>query len=343
MPPPCPSCSCRTPRWADAGFGRVGVTLGGFLLRRLALSLLTLWLLTIVVFLGCQVLPGDPARAILGPLADPRAVEALNRQLGTDQPPLTLYAGWTAGLLRGDMGQSYTFRSPVAPFVGRALVNSLKLAAMVFVIVVPLAITSGVLAALNAGRWLDRTLSLTSLSLTVIPEFVSSIVLILVFAVWLQWLPLSAAWPAGAGPLLQVEHLVLPALPLVIVLFGYIARMARAGTVEALDADYTRTARLKGLPRRTVLTRHVLRNALLPTITVVASQMGYALGGLVVVESLFRFQGIGSLVLSAAKGKDFPMLQAGILTIGIFFIVMTLLADLLNVWLNPRLRSGFGR
>lgn len=311
-----------------------------FLVRRLGLSLLTLWLLSVVVFFGCQVLPGDPARAILGPLADARAVASLNQKLGADRPPAEIYLSWLGGMLGGDLGQSYAYRAPVAPFIGSALAKSLKLAGMVFLIVVPLAIGAGVLAAMNAGRWIDRVVSVTSLSLTVIPEFVSSIALILLFAVFLRWLPLSASWPAGAGPLVQMRYLILPALPLVIVLFGYIARMARAGTIEALSADYTRTAVLKGLPWHTVLTRHVLRNALLPTITVIGTQISVTLGGLIVVESLFRYQGIGSLVLGAAKAKDFAMLQGGILTIGAFAIVVTLMADTATVLLDPRLRSG---
>ena len=310
------------------------------LVGRLGLSLLTLWLLSIVVFLGCQVLPGNPARAILGPLADSRAVASLNERLGADRPPVVIYLSWIRGILTGNLGQSYAYRSPVAPFVGTALVNSLKLAATVFAIVVPFAIAGGILAALNVGRAVDRVISIASLSLTVIPEFVSSIVFILLFAVIFRWLPLSATWPEGSGPLVQIQHLILPAMPLVIVLFGYIARMTRAGTIEALSADYTRTAVLKGLPWRTVLGRHVLRNALLPTITVIAAQMGYALGGLVVVESLFRYQGIGGLVLGAARAKDFAMLQAGILAIGAFFVATTLAADIVTSLLDPRLRTG---
>lgn len=321
----------------------MGRALGALLVRRLFLSLLTLWLLSVVVFVGCQVLPGDPGRAILGPLADPRAVAVLNERLGADRPPLEIYASWIGGMLTGDMGQSYSYRAPVAPFIGAALVNSLKLAAMVFVIVVPIAVGAGVLAALNAGRPVDRLVSVASLSLTVIPEFVSSIALILLFAVLLRWLPLSATWPAGSGPLVQAQHLILPALPLVIVLFGYIARMARAGTVEALSADYTRTALLKGLPWRTVLSRHVLPNALLPTLTVIATQVSVALGGLVVVETLFRYQGIGSLVLGAARAKDFAMLQAGILTLGAFSVVVTLMADMLTAVLDPRFKTGARR
>lgn len=315
-------------------------TFVALLLRRLALGVLTLWLLSIVVFLGTQVLPGDPGRAILGPLADARAVAAINEQLGANRPPLEIYLDWMGGILTGDLGQSYAYRAPVAPFIGDAFLKSLKLVAVFFVIVVPLGIGAGVVAALNVGRPIDRIVSGASLSLTVIPEFVSAIVLILVFAVFLRWLPLSATWPPGAGPLTQLKHLILPAMPLVIILFGYVARMARSGTIEALESDYTRTAILKGLPWRTVVTRHVLRNALLPTVTVLATQMGYALGGLVVVETLFRYQGIGNLVLTAAKGKDFAMLQAGILTIGAFFITITLLADILTTLLNPRLRTA---
>src|SRR5471032_3170761 len=285
---------------------------------RLLLAVITLWLLSVIVFAGGQLLPGDVGRAILGPLSDARAVAALNHQLGVDRPLLTQYAGWIAHFVRGDMGQSYSYRAPVAPFIGDALLNSAKLGALAFIVVVPLGI---------AG-----------LSATVVPEFVSSIVLILVFGIWLQWLPIEATFPPGSNVLVQLQHLILPVLPLVLVFFGYIARMARAGTVEALDADYTRTAILKGLPRRVVIMRHVLRNALLPTVTVAATQLGYMIGGLVVVETLFHYQGIGSLIYNAAKGKDFPMLEAGVLTIGVIYTAANLIADALYVVLNPRLR-----
>jgi len=311
--------------------------------QRLGLSLLTLALLSVVVFAGAQLLPGDVGRAILGPLADPDAVAAINHEVGADRPAVETYLTWIGHFLTGDMGRSYTFRSPVAPFVGGALVNSLKLAAVAFAIVVPLSIGAGVYAAMRAGRWQDRVISVAGLSLTVVPEFVSSIALILVLGIWLRWLPISAATRPGTPALEQLRHLILPALPLVIVLFGYIARMARAGTLEALDSDYARTAVLKGLPARTVIFRHVLGNALLPTVTVVAAQVGYMIGGLVVVESLFRYQGIGSLILAAARGKDFPMLEAGILTVGATFVMTTLAADTLYTVLNPRLREGGGR
>lgn len=296
-----------------------------------------------MIFLGAQVLPGDVGRAILGPLADQRAVDTLNHELGVDRPLLVQYGDWVGGLLSGDMGMSLTYRAPIAPFLLDALANSLKLAGLAFALVVPLGILGGVVAALRQHRLADRVISLAGVSFAVMPEFVSGIVMIVVFGVWLRWLPVSSTWPEGAGPLTQVEHLLLPALSLFLLLFGYVARMARAGMVEALASDYTRTAVLKGLPWRLVIWRHVLRNALLPTITVVATQAGYLIGGLVVVETLFHYRGIGSLIYTAAKSKDFPMLEAGVLVVGMVFVVATLVADLLSVMLNSRLRQGTAR
>jgi peptide/nickel transport system permease protein len=310
------------------------------LLQRCGLSLLTLFLLSLVVFAAGQLLPGDVARSILGPLADPRAVAALNHQLGTDRPPLVMYLHWISGFLRGDLGLSYAYRSPVAPFILHALGKSLFLAAVTVIIVVPLSIGAGILAALNHGKWLDRTITLGGLSLTIVPEFVSGILLILVFGVWLRWLPTSANTRPGSGIFEQIRHLILPALPLVLILFGYISRITRAGMLDALESDYTRTATLKGLPRRTVIFRHVLRNALLPTITVIATQTSYLLGGLVVVETLFRYQGIGSLILTAARGKDYPMLEAGILTVGCAYILSAILADMVIAFLDPRSQAA---
>jgi peptide/nickel transport system permease protein len=311
-----------------------------FLLKRLGLSLVTLWLLSVMAFLGAQVLPGNIGRAMLGPFADQRAVDELNHEMGTDRPVLVQYADWVSHFVVGDMGQSYAYRTPVAPLVEVALANSAKLALVAFLLVVPLGILGGIVAALNFGRPTDRVLTILGLSATIVPEFVSGIVLILIFGVWLKWLPISATWPNGAGPLTQIYYLLLPSIPLVLVLFGYIARMARAGMIEALDSDYARTAVLKGLPRRTVIWRHVLRNALLPTISVIATQTAYLIGGLVVIETLFHYQGIGGLIFTAANKKDFPTLQAGVLTVGAIFTLASLCADLLYALLNPRIRVG---
>ena len=309
-----------------------------YLLRRLGLGIVTLWILSLIVFFAGQILPGNPARAILGPLAAPSAVRALNHQLGVDRPLVTQYLGWLGGLLHGYMGKSYAYQAPVEPFIRAALANSAKLAALALVIIIPLGILGGVIAALNYGGVLDRVISLTGSSAATVPEFVSGIVVIVLFGVTLKVLPVTAAAGAGAPFLTQLRYLILPAVPLVLVLFGYIARMARAGTIEALESDYARTATLKGLKRGVVIRRHVLRNSLLPTITVIATQTGYLIGGLVVVETLFNYQGVGKLIFSAATSKDFPMLEAGVLTIGVVYMVATLVADLLTFSLNPRLR-----
>lgn len=316
------------------------MTIGGIVVKRAALSLVTLWLLSAMVFAGGQLLPGDVARAILGPLADARAVANLDRQLGLDRPLLIQYWDWVSHFVTGNMGQSYAYRAPVAPFVLAALAYSMKLGAVAFVLVVPLSITAGVWSALRAGRPIDRIIGLIALSATVLPEFVTGIVLIMIFGVWLKVLPITANWPPGASLPTQVYYLLLPSLPLVLVLFGYLARMARAGTIEALAADYTRTAVLKGLTPRAVLWHHVLRNALLPTITVTATQLGYLMGGLVVVEMLFRYPGIGGLIYDAARDKDFPMLEGGVLTVGVIYAVAGLAADVLHALLNPRIRFG---
>ncbi len=309
-----------------------------YLLKRLGLALLTLVLLSLIIFFAGAVLPGNPGRAILGPFASEHAVQALDQKLGLDRPLINQYASWAAGLVRGDLGMSYQFREPVSSFLIPALGRSLKLAAVAFVIVVPLSIAGGVVAALNRGRAVDRTISVTGLSLSTVPEFVSGIVLIVVFAIGLKWLPVTANVPAGTSPPGQLRYLILPAIPLVLILFGYIARMARAGTIEALDSDYVRTATLKGLPRTVVIRRHVLRNSLLPTITVIATQTGYLIGGLVVVETLFNYPGLGRLIVTAANNKDFPMLEAGVLVIGVVYLVATLIADILYTVLNPRIR-----
>lgn len=309
-----------------------------FILRRAGLSLISLGLLSVLVFFGTNMLPGDVGRRILGPFAEQSSVDTLNATLGTDRPILTQYVDWISGILTGDLGDSLNFARPVTEILGPALWNSAKLAALAFVIVVPLSIAGGVFAALRRDTFADRFFTVSSLSATVIPEFVSGIVLTIVFSVSLGWLPSVAVAPAGSGFFTQLKHLILPALPLVFVLFGYIARITRAGVIEALDADYTRTAVLKGLPRGTLIRRHVLRNALLPTVAVVATQTGFLIGGLVVVEQLFTYPGVGRLMVGAAAREDFPLLGAAVLATGAIFQVATLGGDLLYASLNPRVR-----
>jgi peptide/nickel transport system permease protein len=299
-----------------------------------------LFLLSVIVFATAQLLPGDVGRNILGGFADQHSVDLLNHQLGVDRPIFTRYANWVGDLFRGDMGNSLEYQVPVSSLLGPSLVHSLKLAALAFLLVVPLSILGGVFAALKQGRIGDRSVTIAGLSLTAVPEFVTAIVLIIVFGVALKWLPVTATAPDGAGLLTQVKYLLLPALALVMILFGYIARIARAGTIEALDADYTRTAYLKGLPTTTVIWRHVLRNALLPTIAVIATQTGYLIGGLVVIEKIFNYDGIGLRIYTAAQNKDITMLESGVLVVGIVYLVATLAADVLYTFANPRIRYG---
>jgi peptide/nickel transport system permease protein len=295
-------------------------------------------LLSIVIFFAAQVLPGDVARRILGPFADQASVDALSEELGTDEPLISQYWDWISGFLTGDFGQSPAQNRPVSDVITDAVVASGKLALLSFIIVVPLAIFGGVVAAMNEGSFRDRLISVGGLSATAIPEFVWAVLFILVFSLGLGLFPTTAQFPDGASIFTQIKYLLLPALCLVCVLFGYIARMARAGTIEALQADYTRTAVLKGLPQRTVIRRHVLRNSLLPTIAVVATQAGYLIGGLVIIELIFNYQGIGLALARAATQKDIPVLQSGILMIGVVYLVATLIADILYSVLNPRVR-----
>jgi peptide/nickel transport system permease protein len=311
-----------------------------FIAKRLALGLITLWLLSVLVFFMANVLPGNVGRRVLGPFASPTAVAALNHQLGTDKPVLTQYIDQMKGYLHGDMGRSVSTRQPISEVLWPALWRSAKLAVLAFLIVVPLSIFGGVVAALKEGSTRDRLITVGGLSATAIPDFVWAVVLLIVFSLGLGIFPSTATWPDGSGVLTQIKYLLLPAFCLVFVLFGYIARMARAGTIEALDADYTRTAVIKGLPQGTVLWRHVLRNSLLPTIAVIATQVGYLMGGLVVIELIFNYQGIGQMIYRAATQKDFPALEAAVLVIGVVFLLSTLVADILYSVLNPRVRLG---
>jgi peptide/nickel transport system permease protein len=311
-----------------------------FLLKRLGLAVITLFLLSVIVFAVSTVLPGNVGRAVLGPFATQESVDALNEQLGGNRSIFAQYVDWSGGLLHGDLGVSLTKQVPAWDLLGPALENSFKLAFVAFIICVPLSILGGVIAGLRYGRMTDKGITIAGISFAAMPEFVTGIILILVFAIWLGWLPVTAQWEEGANVITQFKYLLLPALTLTLVLFGYIARITRASMIEALDSDYARTAYLKGLPSSVVVRKHVLRNALLPTIAVIAVQVGYLVGGLVVVEVLFNYQGIGLLIYEAARQKDLPLLTAGVLVVGIVYLVVTLIADILYAVLNPRIRFG---
>jgi peptide/nickel transport system permease protein len=311
--------------------------MGRFIAKRLGLSLVTLFLVSVIVFAISDVLPGDVGRAILGRSATDAQVAQIDHDLGYDKPLPARYWKLVSGYATGDWGTSPVLNTEVRPLVMRRFGNSLILAAFAFALIVPFSIFMGVVAALHHGRWQDRTISITGLSLIALPEFVTGVILLVVFAVSLGWFPSSSAVPT-ANPVDWFRQLLLPSIPLMCVLFGYIARMARAGTVDALRADYTRTATLKGLPRRTVVGRHVLRNALLPTISVVSVQIGYLVGGLVVVETLFAYPGIGSLAYDSVQANDITVIEAIVLFTAVLYMLSNLVADILYAALNPRVR-----
>lgn len=308
--------------------------------RRLALIIPTLLLVSILVFACAQVLPGDVGRTILGPYASPPQVKELDHRLGYDKPIVQRYGSWLTGFVTGNWSESVVLQQQVRPLVVQRLLNSLLLAAVAVIVIVPLSIALGVVAGLRRDRPLDRLISVTSLSFTVIPEFVSGVILLYVFGVRLKWFPVISQFPAGAGILTRIYYALLPAVPLAFVLLGYIARMARAGVVEVLDQPYIRTAVLKGLPWRRVVFGHVLRNGLLPTVTVIGAQIGWLVGGLVVVEKLFSYPGIGLLLFQAATDHDVPVLEAAVVCVAAIYMVSNLTADVVVAVLSPRVRRG---
>jgi peptide/nickel transport system permease protein len=308
--------------------------------RRLLIIVPTLVLVSILVFALAEVLPGDLGRSILGPYATQQQVNILNHQLGADKPIYERYVRWAGHFVTGDWGDSLILHVPVLSYVIKALGNSLLLAGFALVIIVPTSIFLGLFAGLRRDSLLDRAITITTLSMTVIPEFVSGVVLLVFFAVTLKWLPVTAMPPQGAPFINRFYYLILPAIPLMFLELGYIARMARAGTVQVLAMPYIRTAVLKGLPHRRVIFGHVLRNALVPTVTVIGSQIGWLIGGLVVVETLFVYPGIGKIMVDSAQNHDVPTLEAAVLVVAVLYMFSNLLADVVVAFLSPRIRMG---
>jgi peptide/nickel transport system permease protein len=308
--------------------------------RRLLLMVPTLILASMLIFALAEVLPGDVGRSILGPYATQQQVDILNHQLGADKPIYERYAVWAGHFVTGKWGVSPVNNVPIASTVIKALGNSMLLAGFALIIIVPLSILIGVFAGLRRDSLIDRTITISSLSMTVIPEFVSGVILIWLFAVQLKWLPVTATAPDGSNIFERLYYLILPAIPLMFLELGYIARMARVGTVQVLGSPYIRTAVLKGLPRRRVIFGHVLRNAMVPTVTVIGSQIGWLIGGLVVIEFLFVYPGIGQLMLTSAQTHDVPMLEASVLVVAVIYMLANLIADIVVALLNPRIRKG---
>jgi peptide/nickel transport system permease protein len=309
-----------------------------YIARRLLLSLLTLWLLATIVFVIANVLPNDVGRTILGPFAPQESVDALNERLGTNRPIVVRYAESIVGVFTFDYGDSFVTGQPVLPQLAGAIGRSAKLAGLALLITIPIAISAGLYAARRRDRPIDRAIVLLGVTSSSIPEFVTGTILVVVVGVQLKWLPVLATPPRGADGLTEIRYLIMPALAMAIVYFGYIARMTRSGAIDVLQSDYTRTATMKGLTTGQTLRRHVLRNALIPTVAVIAVQIGYLFGGIIAVERIFNYNGMGQTMLFAAQRKDIPMLTAGAIIVGIVYMLATLIADLIIAWMNPRIR-----
>ncbi len=312
--------------------------MGRFILRRLGFVLLTLLVSSMLIFVATQILPGDVARMILGRFATPEALENLREQLGLNRPLIVQYGSWLINFVRGDWGISLSTDNPVATLVFSRLRNSAMLAAVAFAMYVPLGILLGLLAALRRNSAVDQAISIGSLSFIGLPEFVTGVILITIFSLKLRWLPASSAIAPDATFTEALPRLILPAITVSLVSLAYITRMTRSSTVEVLQTDYVRTAYLKGLRPYQVIFLHVLRNALLPTVTVVAIGIGWLIGGLIVTESLFSYPGLGRLLLFAIQRQDLPLIQATTMLLVAIFSLSNLTADIIYAYLNPRIR-----
>jgi peptide/nickel transport system permease protein len=313
-----------------------------YVLRRLALSIITLFLIILIVFLIANVFPSDVGRRLSGPFAPQEQVDQANERLGTNDPLIEQFGRLVKGVATFDYGDSYAQNRPVSEVIGQALWRSIKLAAYALVLTIPLSIMAGIFAARRQGKVADRLVVTLGLGSSSIPEFVSCVIIQALIGVKLGWFHVIGKAPEGAGILTQLSYLTLPALALVIVYFGYIARMTRAGVIRALDSDFTRTATMKGLSNGQVMRRHVLRNGLQPAVSVIGVQIGYVLGSLVVIEKIFNYPGLGLTIANAAS-KDPPVLVAGVLVVATVYMLATLAADLVLAWMNPRARLEVSR
>jgi peptide/nickel transport system permease protein len=309
------------------------------LVRRVPLGLISVLVAGVTVYWATLVLPGDAAVAILGQQATPERLAELRSELGLDAPPLEGFAAWASGYLHGDFGTSLTSQRPVWDVVSSRLLNSVVLMVVAAVLSTLIGLVLGVVAANRRDRGLDTVSSVLALVASALPEFVVAVFILFVFSVGLfHWFPAISSLPVGAYIWDEPEKLVLPVLSLIIVVTPYVFRMVRAATIEALQSDYCEVARLKGTSTTRLLFWHALPNALAPTIQVVALNLLYLTGGLVMVESVFTFPGLGSLLVDAITSRDMPVVQFVVVLLAVFFVVVNISADLLVLFVTPRKR-----
>jgi peptide/nickel transport system permease protein len=314
----------------------------GFILRRVLLGILTLFLVSVIIFVATQALPSDPARAFLGRTATPDSLKALRAQLHLDEPASTQYFNWLKGILHGDLGHSLTgTQEPVSSVIGKRVENSAFLMLLAGLISVPLSIALGAVAARRRDRPFDHSTSIITLTLAAVPEFVIGIALVVFFATNVfHWLPAVSLIPPDQHPWDNMEALILPVAALVLTVVPYIARIMRASMVEVLESDYVEMARLKGLPEGKVLWRHAVPNGIAPAIQVIALNLAYLAGGIVVVEVVFAYPGIGAGFVEAVASRDYPTIQALALIIAAVYVVLNVVADVATILVSPRLRTS---
>jgi peptide/nickel transport system permease protein len=320
--------------------GEPGGQILRWLARRLALGVVILLAVSVVVFVATEALPSDPARAILGRQATPQSLAALNKQLGLDKPLVQQYVHWLGGVVRGNFGTSLAQRGPVTSVISGRIGNSFTLVLLVGIIALPLSFFLGTVTAVWRGP-VDGAFLLGAVVLSALPDFVIGITLVILFATTvLQLVPAVALVPPGTSPLAQPDRLILPVATLVIIMVPYLYRLVRASMIDVLGSEYVAMARLKGMPQRVVVVRHALRNALLPAIQGSGLVMGWLLGSVVVVETVFQYPGLGSALTDAVHNRDLPVIQAIVLIFAAGIVVFNLIADLLTILLTPKLRTG---
>lgn len=313
-----------------------------YLIRRLAILAATLLFTAVMIFLVLEVLPGDPASIILGLDADQAALEALRLKLGLDGPAPLRFLGWFGDFVAGDLGTSYAFQIPVWQLVQERAAVTVPLALLASLLALALSLPAGLFAAINRNRVGDFSVMALSQVGLAVPNFWFAILSILLFAVWLGWLP-SGGFPGwNEGILVSLQALILPALALATGQAAILARMTRSSLLEVAEEDFMRTARAKGLTRRQALWRHGLRNALIPVVTLAGLQFGTLITGTIVVEQVFSLPGMGRLIFQAIANRDLPLVKSLVMLFAVAVILINFLVDLLYVWIDPRLRTGHG-
>lgn len=317
-----------------------GVTIFKLVIRRSLMSIVTLLLVSLIIFSMLEVLPGDVASRILGRDATAETLAQLRVELGLDRPAPVRYAAWLGGLVTGDLGQSLASSRPVSEILAPRIFNTLLLSAYAFLIYLPLTLVPALLQALNRDRATDHAFSVVTLVLLSLPDFLLATILLLTFVVMIPILPAISLVDGSSSAWEYFRAMTLPATTLAIVMAVYAVRMLRDNLIEVLDSDYIRMAELKGLSRKRVLLRHALPNALVPTLNVTALNLAYLVGGVVVVEKVFSYPGFGSLLVDSLQLRDLPVIEATVMLAAFVYVAANLIADVAAILLNPRLRTG---